>query len=172
MHISALEEYGLRCALQLAKARGQGPLSASQIAELEGISIEYVSKFMHLFKKAGLVHAARGVQGGFSLVREAAAVSLKDVFEALKAKKTATGDFCQQFAGQQKTCVHLNQCSVRPFWQLVSFYFEEMTRQLTLADLLAHESNTRHLIQSIVEDGVRSFKLKVKKEVPVCPISP
>lgn len=161
MHISALEEYGLRCALQLAKGAGRGPLSASQIAESEGISVEYVSKFMHLFKKTGFVTAARGVQGGFSLVRSPNEITLKEVFDALKAKKTANSNFCNQYAGQQQSCVHIHQCSVRPFWQLLSFYFDEVTHELTLTDLLEHENMTRDKIKALVGERIQAVKKAV-----------
>jgi DNA-binding IscR family transcriptional regulator len=40
MKISAQEEYGLRCLLQLARADSQGEsLTLAQIAQLEGISV-------------------------------------------------------------------------------------------------------------------------------------
>src|SRR5205823_5937207 len=75
MHISAVEEYGLRCALQLASQPEGSVLAASQVAEREGISVQYASKILHLFRKAGLVSASRGMQGGFRLVRAADEIS-------------------------------------------------------------------------------------------------
>jgi len=48
MNVTALEEYGLRCAVQLASLPEGTTLSAPEIAEREGLSIEYVSKFMLL----------------------------------------------------------------------------------------------------------------------------
>lgn len=171
MHISAMEEYGLRCALQLARAEGQGPLSASQIAEREGISVEYVSKFMHFFKKATLVKASRGVQGGFALAQPASQVSLKAVFDALKGRKgeeltaaesPSVDSFCGQFAGRNDTCVHINQCSVRPFWSVLSYYFDEVTRSLTLGDLLRRETEARAHVESVVGDKVKKLKEELR----------
>lgn len=151
MHISALEEFGLRCALQLARSYGQGPVSASFIAEKEGISVEYVSKFMHQFKKAGVVQSSRGVQGGFTLALPPETVPLKSVFDALGAKGlSGSEEFCGQFAGQQGICVHLQACSVRSFWQILSLYFEKLTQDFTLADLLVPESE---LSQRVREKG-------------------
>jgi Rrf2 family protein len=101
MHISALEEYGLRCALQLARMHDNETLAASQIAEKEGISVEYASKLMHLFRKAEMVESVRGMQGGFRLTRPASEVTLKAVLDAVKAKRTPSdsADFCSQFKG-------------------------------------------------------------------------
>jgi Rrf2 family protein len=145
MHISAMEEYGLRCALQLARsAHSQAPLSASEISEKERISVEYVSKFMHLFKKAGIVKAVRGVQGGFQLVNGPEAVNLKQVFDALKPQpQPLSTSFCDHYAGKADQCVHRGGCSVRPFWEVLSEHFEEVTRNLTLADLMLREEASR-----------------------------
>ncbi len=156
MHISALEEYGLRCALQLARAASsQAPLSASEVADKERISVEYVSKFMHLFKKAGLVKAVRGVRGGFLLQQAPETVTLKDVFDALKPRRETidtSGGFCDQFSGKADQCVHLEQCSVRPFWEMLSGYFEEVIQGVTLADLLRKEADARaHVLRKVYD---------------------
>jgi Rrf2 family protein len=177
MHISAMEEYGLRCVLQLARLSAghetrrstdkapARPLSASEIAEKEGISVEYVSKFMHLFKKAGLVHATRGVQGGFLLAHAPEQLPLKAVFDALKTKHQSDAavasngaSFCGQFSGKNETCVHINQCSVRPFWNVFTYYFDEVAKSLTVADLIAQEKEASEKIKSIVDEKVVAVK--------------
>lgn len=145
MHISAVEEYGLRCALQLASlGDGQKVLAASQIAEREGISVQYASKIMHLFRKAGLVVASRGMQGGFRLARHPNEVTLKSVFASLREERTG---FCNQYKGLQEECVHLTECSVRPVWNVLSSYFDAVLDQLTLGDLASSEDNSRKRIE-------------------------
>lgn len=144
MHLSALEEYGLRCALQLARVNRQEPLAASKIAHKEGISIEYVSKLMHLFRKAGLVAASRGVQGGFFLAREPSTVKLKEIFDSVRSPgKKQNPDHCTQFSGHESTCKHLAECGIRPVWQTLYSYFDDLLDQLSLADLLASEERVR-----------------------------
>jgi Rrf2 family cysteine metabolism transcriptional repressor len=137
MHISALEEYGLRCALQLARHYSDGHVPASQIALREGVSTEYVSKVMFLFRKAGLITAERGIQGGFMLARAPGEITLKQVLDSVASNKGAGGhDFCSGFAGKRDECVHLGGCSVRPVWNLISTYFSAVLRDLTLSDLI------------------------------------
>lgn len=164
MHISSLEEYGLRCALQLARNHGGKPLPASKIAEEEKISVEYVSKLMHLLRKSGLVDAARGIQGGFKLSREPSEISLKDVFESLKEKKNGEDSpapkdmFCSRFSGQQNSCVHMDSCSIRPFWKLIDIYFTGITQEITLAALLVDEHQVSKQIEALAHAQAHSFK--------------
>ena len=62
MKISAQEEYGLRCLLQLASL-GEGEfLTLAQMAEREGISVANAGKLLWILNKAGLVNSIRGAR--------------------------------------------------------------------------------------------------------------
>lgn len=160
MHISALEEYGLRCALQLAYLPVGQVLSASAIAEKEGISNQYASKIMHLFKKAGLVQATRGIQGGFFLSNGPETITLKTLFASLHEEKEADASFCGQYKGQQEQCVHLTSCSIRPVWNVLSSYFDTVLDRINLNDLARSEVDAGKLIfkQAQMEaDRIQNF---------------
>src|SRR5438105_2106635 len=130
MRISALEEYGLRCALQLARAKQKNELlSASQVAEKEGLSVEYVSKIMHLFRKGGLVVSTRGIQGGFSLAKEAHEIAIKEVLDVVLNSQKAPDsldNFCKHHIGNELECVHRAECSIRPVWAFIFDVFDRV----------------------------------------------
>lgn len=140
MRISSLEEYGLRCALQLARFKLKSELaSASVIAEKEGLSVEYVSKIMHLFRRGGLVQSTRGIQGGFTLAKAPAEVTVKEVLDVLavsqKSPETVEG-FCGGHSGVHEVCVHRSACSIKPVWTYIFDAFERVLTGITLLDLL------------------------------------
>lgn len=167
MNVSALEEYGLRCAARLASLKDSETLSAPEIAEKEGLSVEYVSKFMLHLKKANLVRTVRGIHGGFALSRPASEISLKEVFDALSGKKRVGEEFCKSFAGKSASCVRLDGCSIRPFWQILSLYVEEFTKEMTLEDLVKTETATLSKTEAIAKRNVeqlRKKKLEMKEE--------
>lgn len=159
MHISAVEEYGLRCALQLASVYDTSLIAASQIAEREGISVQYASKIMHLFRKAGLVKAVRGMQGGFRLARDPSEITLKSVFSAVREEKDE-GGFCSQYKGLQTECVHLKECNVRPVWHVLSSYFDSVLDQLTVADLAKNEKESRRRIEEFAKSEAEKIRLR------------
>ncbi len=165
MNVSPLEEYGLRCAVQLASLEAGQTLSAPEIAEREGLSVEYVSKFMLLLKRGGLVRTLRGIHGGFALARPAGQISVKDVFDALKQQRKSKGDFCESFAGKSETCVRSSACGIRPFWQMLSRTVEEFTARMTLQDLLMTESETEKKATLVADQNLaigRAAKYEVK----------
>jgi Rrf2 family cysteine metabolism transcriptional repressor len=165
MNVSALEEYGLRCAVSLASLKPDETLSAPEIAEKEGLSVEYVSKFMLHLKKAGLVTTVRGVNGGFALSKPPAEISLKEVFEAFGGKQRVSDEeFCNAFAGKADSCVHQSGCSIRPFWKILSLYIEAFTSEMTLQDLLRPESETLAKTEIIALKNIQTMKENYRHE--------
>ena len=84
MKISAQEEYGLRCLVQVANLKEGESLTLPQIAEREGISQANAGKVLWLLNKAGFVHATRGTKGGYSLARPAGEIAMDEVVIALE----------------------------------------------------------------------------------------
>ena len=157
MQLSALEEYGVRCALQLARTYSEGPLSASKVAEKEGLSVEYVSKIMHLFKKSGLVAAARGNQGGFYLTEAPSDIPLKRLLDGIRPQsaRESTSEFCNHYTGQGQSCVHIGECALRPVWGLLGSYFDEVLKNLTLQDLLGREVDSEKVVRTLAAEKAK-----------------
>lgn len=135
MRISAVEEYGLRCLLTLARQGNDGQLSIADIAEREGLSVPYASKLLALLRKEGLVVAERGRGGGFSIARPAEEVSMYEVITALGGP-LIDPNHCTKFSGQQEECVHADNCSVHTVLGGLAGYIQEFLTQTTLGDLI------------------------------------
>jgi len=158
MNVSALEEYGLRCAVRLASLKPLETLSAPEIAEREGLSVEYVSKFMLLLKRAELVRTVRGINGGFALTKAPRDIRLKEVFDALGSKRQDMHEFCKSFSGKSETCTRTAACSIRPFWKILSSYVDEFTREMTLDDLLKGEGETLALTIGLAQKNLERLR--------------
>ena len=136
MKISALEEYGLRVALQLAHQEAGGSLSIQEIAEREGLSAAYVGKLLAMMRQAGLVRSPRGRAGGYALARSAEQVSVGDVLRVFGGQVWDPAH-CERHAGSVDSCVHLGLCSVRTLWGRLESIVEHLLREVSLADLVA-----------------------------------
>lgn len=138
MKITAQEEYGLRCLLQLARVPEGQLVSVKEIGAKEGLSNAYVEKLLRLLAKAGLVHSVRGVKGGYVLNRPASQVTLGEVVRALGTIES-TSHICQSFTGNQQVCVHFSDCGIRSIWSGLTTYIQSFLDQTTLAMLLEKE---------------------------------
>ena len=138
MKITAQEEYGLRCLLQLARVPRGEVVSVKEIAAKEGLSGANVEKLLRLLSRAGLVHSVRGLRGGYVLNRPASSVTLGEVVRALGTVQT-TDYICRHFTGNQAACVHFNDCGIHSVWSGLTTYIQSFLDQTTLAVLLDGE---------------------------------
>lgn len=138
MKISAQEEYGLRCLVQLANLPAGESLTLNQIAEREGISQANAGKLMWLLNKAGFVQAMRGTKGGYTLAREAGDVRLSEVIKVLDDDEIQS--HCESYTGVMEKCVHTGDCGIRPVIVGLHEIVHEALSQITLAQLVGHES--------------------------------
>ena len=115
MKVSAREEYGLRCMLQLARRQQGGtglPLTLAEIAREERLTVPHVAKLIRTLRKAGLVRSVLGRTGGYTLTRKAEEISVAEVLASLGGKLYDT-EYCGRFSGEQAICAHMGDCSIR-----------------------------------------------------------
>ena len=137
MKLTAQEEYGLRCLLQVARREGRGPVSIRAVAEAEGLSVEYTAKLLRVLRQGGLLHATRGAAGGYRLTRPASEITVWSAMRVLDAPLYGA-DFCGERGGQRRACVHDDAtCSIRVLWQWLDASLRRALQRVTLADLAA-----------------------------------
>jgi Rrf2 family transcriptional regulator, iron-sulfur cluster assembly transcription factor len=154
MKVSAQEEYGLRCLLQLARLEGEEYLTLGQLAEREGLSQANAGKVLWLLSKAGLVASIRGTKGGYRLARPATEVRLSEVIKLLD--DDVLEGHCKSYPGVLDTCVHTGDCGIRPVIVGVHEIVERALSGITLAQLVGTERKvdaTLHRIQGLGRGG-------------------
>ena len=150
MKITAQEEYGLRCLLQLARNAGvEQPMTVREVATNEGISLAYAEKLLYQLSKAGLTESVRGVRGGFRLKGRPEDVSVGDVVRALGSFLTHAA-ICQRFTGEESQCVHNKDCGLRPVWSTVNYHIQKILDNMPLSLLLQEEREARHAMVEMV----------------------
>ena len=147
MKISAQEEYGLRCLVQLATLSPGETLTLPQIASLEGISTANAGKLMWLLNKAGFVHSTRGTKGGYFLARPANEVRLSEVIKVLD--QDVLNKHCESYTGVLDSCVHNGDCGIRPVIVGLHEIVENALSQITLAQLVGTESSVDAMFHQI-----------------------
>ena len=150
MKISAQEEYGLRCLVQLANLSDGDSLTLPQIATREGISTANAGKLMWLLNKAGFVHSTRGTKGGYILARPAEEIRLSEIIRVLD--QDVLSKHCESYTGVLESCVHNGDCGIRPVIVGLHEIVENALSRITLAQLVGSESSVDamfHKIQGI-----------------------
>ena len=141
MRITTWAEYGLICALHLARRSGTGPVTGRDIAAREKLPADYVEQILLRMRRAGIVNSTRGARGGYALARDAAEISVRDV---IQASELATFDLhCVSHRVDSARCADSENCSIRPVWMLLQQRIDEVLEGVKLCDLLADEAVVR-----------------------------
>jgi Rrf2 family protein len=158
MKISAQEEYGLRCLVQLATLAEEESLTLPQIAEREGVSQANAGKLMWLLSKAGFVQSTRGTKGGYTLARPANKIYLNEVIKILDGDEINT--HCESYTGVLEVCVHKGDCGIRPVIVGLHKIVDEALSNITLSQLVGEERKVTQTFQQI-----QRLEKKVAQEI-------
>ena len=146
MKITATEEYGLRCMLQLA-LRGEQTVPLSDLARAERIAVPFAAKVLLRLRRAGLVVAARGRNGGYTLAAPPERITVLAILAGL-GKPLFDSSFCREHgAPDASACSRMTDCSLRPVWAHLDALLKRFFENTTLADLAAGEHRTDEHLQ-------------------------
>ncbi len=160
MKFSTIEEYGLRCLIQIAKNENENGLTIPELSELEGLSEANVAKILRILRIGGLVEAERGQNGGYRLTKPPEKITLREILYTLGGKLFES-EFCNTYTGISTICTNSTDCSVRSVWKNVQRVIDEILSRLTLKDLLAPEKVVDKVVCERVENFVSINDLKI-----------
>ncbi len=135
MYISTKGRYGTKALFELALRYGAGPLALREIAERQGLSEHYLEQLVAPLRKAGLVQSVRGAQGGYTLARDPASITVGDILRVLEGPVTPTECALENF-DFARCCANPDVCPDRDVWIKVRKGIEQVVDNITLADLV------------------------------------
>ena len=138
---SAGVEYGIHCLIFLVGNRGDTrEASVRDLAELQGVPLDYLAKIFTKLAKAKLVVATEGVRGGFKLARPADEISLLDIVNAIDGRKAIFDcreirGRCALFEGEAPDWALEGHCSVHAAMMTAQKRMEDALAQQTILDI-------------------------------------
>jgi Rrf2 family protein len=144
MRITTWAEYGVICALHLAKRATEGPVNGRDIAARERLPADYVEQILLRLRRAGVIKSTRGARGGYTLARPAAETTIRSV---IHASELETFDLhCVSHPVETDRCSASHLCSIRPVWMLLQKKIDDVLEGVSLADLLHDEPVVRERV--------------------------
>jgi len=120
--------------LDLAIHDQSGPVSLSEIAERQGISLSYLEQLFSRLRKRGLVDGTRGPGGGYRLRKSVQSISVADVIDAVDETVDATK------CGGQQNCQGEQRCLTHDLWADLSTQIRDFLDNVSLNELVAQRS--------------------------------
>jgi Rrf2 family protein len=141
VRITTWAEYGLICALHLARRGEEGPVSGREIATSEKLPGDYVEQILLRLRRAEIVRSTRGARGGYSLARSPSEISVREI---ISASELSTFDLhCVTHPVDDERCAASHECSIRPVWVMLQRKIDDVLDSVHLSDLLYDEAVVR-----------------------------
>jgi Rrf2 family protein len=123
-------DYGLMAMKHLAEHAHEGSCSAKDMAESYGIPAEVLAKILQRLTRAGLLHSQHGMNGGYTLARDAREISAYEVIRAIDGPLFITA--CITVRGE---CDQTQRCTIREPLRKVNESIEEVLKRIKIAEM-------------------------------------
>lgn len=130
MKLSTKSRYGLRALFDMAYHSGTLPSQIKDISRRQQISPRYLEQIFQDLKSAGLLKSKRGPQGGYTLTRKPADITVLDVVRATEGKLSLVD--CDK---TDEGCAFDSQCVTQKIWQEAGNRLNDYFAEVTLDDL-------------------------------------
>lgn len=144
MRTTAKADYAVRAAVELAAA--DELVTAEQIANAQGIPVNFLENILRDLRRAGVVESRRGQQGGYALARPAEEISVADVIRAVEGPLANVRGLPPEeleYVG--------SSAKLRDVWVAVRASVRSVLEQVTLADLARGELPER--VEALTRDA-------------------
>lgn len=143
MELTTKGRYAVMALADLARHGGAGrPVTLADIAARQDISQSYLEQLFARLRRAGLVRAARGPGGGYSLTRDAGAISVAAVIRAVDEPIKVTACQMHETVGCRGRST---RCITHDLWAELTHHIEGFLGAVTLADVIEDRVRGRAL---------------------------
>ncbi|MDT8405674.1 MAG: Fe-S cluster assembly transcriptional regulator IscR [Methylococcales bacterium] len=137
MRLTTKGRYAVTAMLDLAFHSQSTPVTLTDIAARQTISLSYLEQLFARLRKAGLVTGVRGPGGGYRLQREVHEINIAEIIEAVDESLDSTR------CGGHGNCQNQQPCLTHELWMGLSDQIRSYLRGISLGDLIdRHEIKT------------------------------
>jgi Rrf2 family protein len=131
MHVSARSDYAVRAMIAVAGAGGDGPVTASELAEAQDIPLAFLHGILLDLRRAGLLVSQRGTRGGYLLTRSPDEISVGEILRTVDGELSTVRGHAPAQVSYTGAAAGLSQ-----LWQAVSVAISDVVDHTSLTDLL------------------------------------
>lgn len=133
MRLTTKGRYAVTAMLDLAYHSQIKPVTLTDIATRQTISLSYLEQLFARLRKAGMVKGVRGPGGGYTLSRNAHDINIADIIEAVDEPVDSTK------CGGKANCQNDLPCLTHDLWMGLSEQIRGYLKQISLGQLLERD---------------------------------
>ena len=132
MRVGSKGRYAVIALVDVAQNSGARPVALAEVAERQQISLSYLEQLFAMLRRSGLVLSSRGPGGGYKLGREAAEISIGEVFRAVE-ETGSTSDGGRDWTSGGGATTSL--------WAALDDHIREFLEGVSVSDVMAGRVN-------------------------------
>lgn len=153
MRLTTKGRYAVTAMLDLAYHSGQKPVTLTDIAKRQDISLSYLEQLFSKLRRAGMVTGVRGPGGGYQLSRSSDEINIADIITAVDESVDSTR------CGGKGNCQNNQPCLTHELWMGLIEQIRTYLAEISLADLLS-----RRTIQSVANRQDQEIQMMALQE--------
>ncbi|PIV81813.1 Rrf2 family transcriptional regulator [bacterium CG17_big_fil_post_rev_8_21_14_2_50_64_8] len=131
LQVTRQTEYAIRGLQELAGRDQTNPVQLKSIAAACEVSEAFLAKIFQMLAQAGIVKSHRGVKGGFSMARDAADITLREIVEVCEG-----GIALNHCLRKVDPCQDVDTCQVAEVWRKAQKALTGALEETSLADVM------------------------------------
>lgn len=151
MRLTTKGRYAVTAMLDLAFHSQQMPVTLTDIATRQTISLSYLEQLFSRLRRADMVVGVRGPGGGYQLSKPAVEINIAEIIKAVDEQIDSTQ------CGGESNCQNQKACLTHDLWVGLSDQIHTYLSGISLGDLLARKivqdiaSRQEHDVQHLIE---------------------
>lgn len=134
MRLTTKGRYAVTAMLDLAYHSEKKPVTLTDIAKRQNISLSYLEQLFARLRRAGMVEGVRGPGGGYQLSKEPLQINVAEIIAAVDEHIDSTR------CGGQANCHNNQPCLTHDLWMGLSEQIRDYLSSITLDDVLQRKS--------------------------------
>ena len=142
MKFSTKSRYALRLVADLAIHRTDGVLRLKDVANRQNITEKYAEQIISMLKHGGLVQAKRGTQGGYTLTKPAAEITIGEILRLTEGDLAPVP--CLENGGDG--CDFSEHCTTLSMWKKLYSAIGSVVDHMSVQDMIQESGKDRETL--------------------------
>lgn len=162
MRLTTKGRYAVTAMLDLAYHSEKRPVTLTDIAKRQDISLSYLEQLFARLRRAGMVEGVRGPGGGYQLSRDAKLINVADIILAVDEPIDSTR------CSGKANCQNNQPCLTHDLWMGLSEQIRNYLSTINLHDLLNRRSVRQVAERQDRQSAAQLVEASVRQEQQAC----
>lgn len=131
MKLSTRSRYAARAIIEIARQKGDSPITRKTICESQNISSSYLENILIVLKNQGIIKTVRGPRGGYVLAKDPNDINMYDIVVAFEGSISAV-----HCVDDPKNCPRYINCPTKVVWEALMKSQRDVLLSFTIGQLM------------------------------------